>query len=138
MSAGLSIAEAGADFGPVSKRLSGPALQAFFNIAKLWSLSPTQQRVLLGSVPQSTFFKYQKSPAAARLSRDTLERISHVVGIFKALNVLLPRTEAADAWIKRPNEASLFKGRSALDVLLGGSVEDLIAVRRYLDAERGW
>lgn len=127
-----------ADFGAVSKRLSGPALEAFFNIANAWGLSTVQQRVLLGSVPQSTFFKYQKTPAAARLSRDTLERISHVVGIFKALNILLPRSEAADAWIKRPNNAALFKGRTALDYMLGGNVEDVIAVRHYLDAQRGW
>lgn len=134
----LSLTEAGADFGAVSKRLSGPALEAFFNIAKLWGLSTVQQRVLLGSVPQSTFFKYQKTPAAARLSRDTLERISHLVGIFKALNVVLPRNEAADAWVKRPNGAALFKGRSALEYMLGGNIEDVIAVRHYLDAQRGW
>lgn len=134
----LSLTEEGAGFGPVSRRLSGPALEAFFNIAKLWGLSTLQQRVLLGSVPQSTFFKYQKAPAGARLSRDTLERISHLIGIFKALNVVLPRNEAADAWVKRPNGAALFKGRSALEYMLNGNIEDVIAVRRYLDTQRGW
>jgi len=79
-----------------------------------------------------------KSPHAARLSRDTLERISHLVGIFKALGILLPRHEAADAWMKRANDASLFKGQSALEYVLSGTLEDLIAVRRYLDAQRGW
>jgi hypothetical protein len=93
---------------------------------------------LLGSIPESTFFKYLKNPSAARLSPDTLERISHVLGIFKSLNVLLPRHEAADTWIRRPNSAPLFKGRTALEYLLSGRFEDLVAVRHYLDAMRGW
>ena len=38
-------------------------------------------------------------------------------------------------WIKTPNEA--FDDRSALDVMLGGELTDLIHLRRYLDAERG-
>lgn len=120
------------------ERLSGPALEAFTQIASLWSLSAGEQRTLLGSIPESTYFKYLKNPQAARLSRDTLERISHVLGIFKSLNVLLPRHEAADTWIRRPNTAPLFKGRPALEYMLSGRFEDLVAVRHYLDAMRGW
>ena len=129
----LAIVETGA-----SGRLAGPALRAFFKIADHWQLGNDERRVLLGSVPASTYFKYVKHPQSARLSRDTLERISHVIGIFKSLNVLLPRPEQADSWIARPNEAPLFKGRSALQILLSGRFEDLVAVRRYLDSARGW
>ena len=121
-----------------SEKLSGPALQAFTRIASLWGLSASEQRTLLGSIPESTYFKYLKNPAAARLSRDTLERVSHVLGIFKSLNVLLPRHEAADTWIRRPNNAPLFKGRTALEYMLSGRFEDLVSVRHYLDAMRGW
>lgn len=121
-----------------SERLSGPALQAFSRIAALWGLSAGEQRTLLGSIPESTYFKYLKNPHAARLSPDALERISHILGIFKSLNVLLPRHEAADAWIRRPNNAPLFKGRTALEYLLSGRFEDLVSVRHYLDAMRGW
>ncbi len=120
------------------ERLSGPALQAFTRIANLWGLSAGDQRTLLGSIPESTYFKYLKNPQAARLSRDTLERISHILGIFKSLNVLLPRHESADTWIRRPNNAPLFKGRTALDYMLSGRFEDLVSVRHYLDAMRGW
>jgi hypothetical protein len=121
-----------------AERLSGPALEAFTRIAGLWGLSAGEQRTLLGSIPESTYFKYLKNPRAARLSRDTLERISHVLGIFKSLNVLLPRHESADTWIRRSNNAPLFKGRTALDYMLSGRFEDLVAVRHYLDAMRGW
>jgi hypothetical protein len=122
----------------LSARLSGAALDAFTRIAAHWGLSTVEQRTLLGGIAESTYFKYLKNPKAARLSADTLERISHLIGIFKSINVLLPRAEAADAWMRRANHAPLFKGRSALDYVLSGRFEDLIAVRHYLDAMRGW
>jgi hypothetical protein len=121
-----------------TERLSGPAFALFLKIAELWKLTPAESRVLLGALPESTFFKYQKSPQSARLSHDTLARISHLLGIYKAVNMLLPRAESADAWVRQPNDAPLFKGRSALDYMLGGEFDDIAAVRRYLDAERGW
>ena len=74
---------------------------------------------------------------ASRLSGDTLERISYVMGIYKALRILLPTSEAAHAWVKKPNTAQGFGGKSALDRMLAGRVVDLADVRRYLDAERG-
>jgi hypothetical protein len=113
-----------------------PALRAFFRIAGCWELSTAQQRVLLGNPPSSTFFKWKKERKGP-LSRDVLERISYVLGIYKALQILLPDTERADAWVRQPNMAAPFGGRSALDRMLGGNVGDLYVVRQYLDAQRG-
>ncbi len=116
--------------------LSGPALRTFFRIAELWGLSAEEQMTLLGITARSTFFKWKKD-ADAILPKDTLERISYVLGIYKALQILLPDEKAADAWVKRVNEAPLFAGRSALDRMLSGQVADLFVVRQYLDAQRG-
>ena len=118
------------------KRLSGPALRTFFRIAKLWRLSVEEQMTLLGLTARSTFFKWKKDPDAV-LPKDTLERISYILGIYKALQLLLPDETAADEWVKRPNAAPLFGGRSALDRMLSGQVADLFVVRQYLDAQRG-
>jgi len=71
-----------------------------------------------------------------RFPPDTLERLSHVFGIYKSLQVLVPGPAAA-TWIHRPNAAPLFDGRAALEIMLGG-VAGLFLVRAYLDAERGW
>lgn len=117
--------------------LSGAALRAFSNIANLWQLSTEEQLLLLGSPPRSTFFKWKKQPESANLARDTLERISYILGIYKALQILLPDPAAADSWIKKPNSAPLFGGKSALDRMLSGNVADLYVVRQYLDAMRG-
>jgi hypothetical protein len=118
------------------KSLSGSALRTFFRIAALWGLSVDQQMTLLGITARSTFFKWKKD-ANAVLPKDTLERISYVLGIFKALQILLPDEKAADSWVKRANAAPVFGGRSALDRMLSGHVADLFVVRQYLDAERG-
>lgn len=116
--------------------LSGPALRTFFRIAELWELSVDDQMTLLGVTARSTFFKWKKDPNTV-LPRDTLERISYIVGVYKALQILLPNEKAADEWVKRPNEAPVFSGQSALDRMLSGQVADLFVVRQYLDAQRG-
>lgn len=118
------------------KGLSGPALRAFFRIAGLWGLSVEEQMVLLGLSARSTFFKWKKGPGVV-LPKDTVERISYIVGIYKALQVLLPDEKMADEWVKRPNDAPLFSGRPALDRMMSGQVADLFLIRQYLDAERG-
>ena len=61
--------------------LGSAALTAFFNITAAWHLGAEEERVLLGTPPRSTFFKW-KSDRASRLSSDTLERISYVMGIY--------------------------------------------------------
>jgi uncharacterized protein (DUF2384 family) len=117
------------------KALSGPALRTFFNIAQAWHLTNDEQMTLLGA-ERSTFYKWKRERDGL-LSKDTLERVSYILGIFKALNILFPKAEAADAWIRRPNTAPLFGGKSALDRMLSGKVADLYVVRQYLDAQRG-
>lgn len=122
---------------PSPKKLANAALQAFFNLSQHWQLSVNEERVLLGSPPESTFYKWKAEKKAARLSRDTLERISFLLGIYKALNILLPSVRAADEWIRKTNAAPLFNNQSALQRMLAGSIVDLADVRRYLDTQRG-
>ncbi|HEY1608029.1 MAG TPA: MbcA/ParS/Xre antitoxin family protein [Paraburkholderia sp.] len=122
---------------PSLTEMSAAGLRAFFNLAGDWDLSVDEQIVLLGSPGRSTFFKWKSEPQTARLARDTLERLSLLLGIYKALQILLPTPASADSWIKRPNSAPPFGGRRALDRMLAGNVSDLVAVRQYLDAMRG-
>lgn len=115
-------------------QLARAGLATFFRIAEEWALDSGQQMALLGQTSRTTFFRWKKTPPAA-LPPDTLERLSHVFGIYKSLQVLLPAPAAAN-WIHRPNSAPLFDGHPALDMMLGG-VAGLFLVRAYLDGERG-
>jgi hypothetical protein len=112
----------------------GAPKRAFFRIMQAWGVDDAEARILLGSPSRSTFYNYKRGEGGA-LSADTLERISYVLGIYKALKLLFTNPQQADAWIRKPNAA--FGGRSALDHALGGKVVDLAAVRVYLDAVRG-
>ncbi len=116
--------------------LAAAGLRAFFRVAEAWRLGVEEQITLLGSPGRSTYFKWKRDGATV-LPRDVLERISYILGIYKALQILLPDSAAADAWIRKPNAATLFGGRSALARMLSGNVSDLYLVRQYLDAERG-
>lgn len=121
-------------------RTARVALSTFFNIAHDWKLDTTQEMTLLGfdERTRSTYFKWKREPESARLTKEKLERLSYIFGIYKSLQILLPKVESADAWIKRPNNAPPFGGHSALDRMLSGNVADLYVVRQYLDAQRGW
>jgi len=119
------------------ERLGAAGLRAFERIAQAWGLSVDEQLCLLGQPPRSTFFAWRKQPEKAALPRDTLERLSNLLGIWKSLQILLPDAGAADAWVRQPNSATPFGGRSALQRMLSGNMSDLDLVRRYLDGVRG-
>src|SRR6201985_1355140 len=121
---------------PDNAAAGGAGLRAFTRIAELWNLSITEQLSLLGIASRSTYFKWRREPQP-KLPRDTLERLSYLLGIYKALQLLLPENQAADEWGRRPNSAPLFGGKSALERMLSGNVADLFLVRQYLDAQRG-
>lgn len=115
-------------------RTSAVARQTFFRIMDLWGATNEQAQVLLGNPSRTTFFNWKKGEGGV-LSRDAFERISYVIGIYKALQIMFADEARADAWVSKPNDA--FGGRSALDRMAAGNIADLHAVRAYLDHARG-
>lgn len=120
-----------------AQRMSAAGLRAFARIAQAWGLNVDEQLALLGQPPRSTYFAWRRHPEKAALPRDTLERLSNLLGIYKSLEILLPDPAAADAWVRQPNRAAPFGGGTALARMLAGNVSDLHLVRSYLDGERG-
>lgn len=113
------------------------AAKLFLAIADEWALSQ-QQRAVIAGVGRTTLHNWKHRVDAGEalvLPVDTLERLSYVAGIYKALQLLLPTREQWAEWVKKPNRD--FGGQSALERMLGGRVVDLADVRRYLDAQRG-
>ena len=111
-------------------------VDAFFRIMDVWKVKAEKDRlILLGGLSRSTLNRW-KNGRIGRVTRDTLERLSYIVGIYKALQILYQEPGRADSWPTRPNQA--FGGQAPLQRMLGGSVTDLAAVRAYLDAARGW
>ncbi len=111
-------------------------LRAFFAIADNWKLEVDQAMTLLGQPSRSTFYKWKKGQfGTIAHSLDLASRLSYVLGIFSALEILYQRPELADRWVSQPNLA--FGGESALQRMMGGQIPDLAAVRDYLDSARG-
>ena len=133
MSALLKPTQAAVDL--TSTRAAGAALRTFFRLADAWNLSVAEQTTLLG-VARATLYQWKQGKVAP-LDRHLLERLSHLFGIYSSLQILFPASGRADEWVRKPNSARLFGGRSALDRMLGGQVSDLFVVREYLDAQRG-
>jgi Protein of unknown function (DUF2384) len=118
-----------------SSRAAGAALRTFFRLAEAWQLSVAEQTTLLG-VARTTLYQWKQGKVAP-LDRHLLERLSHLFGIYSSLQLLFPASGRADEWIRKPNSAPLFAGRSALERMLAGQIADLFVVRQYLDAQRG-
>ena len=117
--------------------LAATAAKTFFRISDAWAMTLAEQRAAMGGVSKQTLYNWRRHPERARFTADQLDRVSYLIGIYKALHILFARAEQADTWMRRPNEAVPFGGKPAAGILFSGRMEDLIRVRRYLDGVRG-
>ena len=118
---------------PVTDDEAAAMFRAVLNLFRLWGLGDEQAAILL-DMPARTFRRW-KTSEAGRMDRDTKARLSNLMGIHKALRLIFKEPQRGYRWVKAPNAA--VDGRTALDVMLGGELTDLMRIRRYLDAERG-
>jgi transcriptional regulator with XRE-family HTH domain len=102
-----------------------------------WQLRLPDQAALLGLSAQSrsTIARYRKGEPFAD-SADLIARAGHLLGIHKALRILFPHDRGlAYRWVSAPNRR--FGGAAPLDIMKKHGYEGMLAVRRYLDFERG-
>ncbi|WP_323145441.1 MbcA/ParS/Xre antitoxin family protein [Stenotrophomonas maltophilia] len=112
--------------------VNGPARRVFARIADVWSLSEEEQAAILG---QPVGVAFQIDDVSGDIQIETLERVSYLVGIYRALHAIFPNDDQADRWIRRANKAPLFGGLPALALMCTGRVCDLASVRQHLDAQ---
>lgn len=117
------------------EKLSPVAIRAFFRLTSHWKLRDEDARGLIGGISNGSFYQLKRG-AAKTLDQDKLTRVSLLVGIFKALNILYS-TRLADAWVQLPNSNPIFGGQTPLAYVLKGGVPSMLRVRQLLDARRG-
>ena len=117
-------------------RLGPSALKAFFNTIDRWHVRDEDARRLLGGVSNGPYYEMKKNPEGRVLDPDKLLRISYLIGIFQALNIL-HRETLADEWVRLPNTNRIFGGATPLAYMIKGGVPAMQTVRRLLDARRG-
>ena len=108
--------------------------RAAVNLFARWRMSDSQACILLGGLSPRTWARW-KGGDIGRIPRDLKARLSNLMGIHKALRIIFTDADRIYSWVRRENAA--FGGASALDVMLGGELTDIMRVRRYLDSVRG-
>lgn len=101
------------------------ALTFFHNLMARWGCTPDQQLQLLGCAELERW-------QAQGLPHDVLLRISHLMGIHRALRTIFGESPAAYTWVSRPNDAPPFDGRAAMELLVEGRFAQ---VREYLERQ---
>lgn len=128
-------------FTPANRRrLSAPGFRTFLAISDLWGLNEEQRRLALGLPSRSTFHNWVKEVREHRdvtLDVDVLTRISVILGIHQALGVLHPTEPEAITWLRMPHHAAVFGGQAPLNLIVSGTQDGMLTVRRFLDAARG-
>jgi hypothetical protein len=117
-------------------RLSASAIKGFLRIMEKWGIKDPDARQLLGGLSSGSYYGLKKEPKHRTLDQDMLTRISLLLGIFKALNILYSPT-LADAWVLLPNRNPMFRGISPLAYMIQRGQPGMVHVRQLLDARRG-
>jgi hypothetical protein len=118
------------------RRLSPAAIKGFLGIMEKWKLRDPDARQLLGGMSTGSFYALKKEPKNRVLDQDTLTRVSLLIGIFKALNILYS-PKLADSWITLPNMNPMFRGLTPLAYMVQRGQPGMMHVRQLLDARRG-
>ncbi len=119
----------------VLARLSPPAVKAFLTISKVWKLRDEDARQVLGGMSNGAFYELKRRWRGT-LDQDRMTRISALIGIFKALNILYSKN-LADRWVQLPNENPMFEGETPLAYMIKGGQPAMMRVRQLLDSRRG-
>lgn len=119
-------------------RRNAVGLRQALAIAQDWKLGQAELARLLGTTTRTVQrWRDQATEGRLELSADTVERLSYLLGIHKALQILLPTPDNRLLWLRNANAAPPFGGQAPLARMLSGQVADLYVVRHYLDGARG-
>jgi TIR domain len=115
------------------KRVSVAAITAFLQIVKRWHVRDEDARTLLGGmISQRTLDRMKAGRTQWTLPVDTLTRISYIMGIYKALQIVHSRP-FADKWVNERSGEHIFKGQTPLAYMIQGGIPAMSVVRRELD-----
>jgi hypothetical protein len=121
---------------------AGAGVRTFARIADRWKLSAADAMALLGMESRSTYYELLKRARGSKevkgLSKDQLDRLSYVLGVYEAIQVLFPHSEESrDSWVSRVNTAPMFAGRPPLEIMRSSMI-GLYQTFAHLSAARGW
>ena len=116
--------------------LEAVAWKSLKNLLEKFNFNEHEGQILMGNMPRSSYYKGLQDHKM-RLTRDQMERISYLLGIYKSLRILFVDSAQAMSWIDRPNDLPPFNDMTPREFMLEGSFLRLAQVRQFLDFWRG-
>lgn len=126
------LAEAGsAEATPYRGRITGPV--KFINkLLATWHLEPEKACILLGFEPSRFAYVNDVLQGYETLTgRDVKDRIVHLIQIRASLSALFRDEAVENEWLREPHDT--LNGKTPMDLLLEGSMENLILVKEYVE-----
>lgn len=117
----------------VRKERTPAGVRIFFNIMEEWKVSPADARLLLGGISARYYTQLKERQEGRILSPDRLQRLSYLIGIYKALHIAYD-AKLADRFVHLPNQNPLFGGSTPLSYMISAGLVGMHKVRRLLDA----
>ena len=125
----------------VDARLTGPIqlipIQLINKILETWRLDKANAVPLLGLEPPDQ--GYAADVLAGRTAlrgRDAKDRLAYLIQMRMALSEWFRDEEVENEWLREPHEP--LDGKVPMQLLLEGSMENLLLVREYIEAATGW
>ena len=106
--------------------------RATVRLFEVWSVTDPEACLLLGGMAPDEWDRW-KAGQAGEIAIPLRMRMAHLIGIHAGVRRLFHDPERGYAWMRKPNTA--LDGKSALDVLLEGDLEDFRKLRAWVDAE---
>ena len=119
-----------------SSEARGRLARMIIRLFEHWDLSLPEQSGLLGlSISNRASIARYRAGEPLADNRDLLDRASCLLGIHKTLRIIFPQNrDLAYRWMSTFNRRL---GQRPVDLVLERGFEGLIAIRRYLELERG-
>ena len=131
----ITFASRLAKASPNRGRITGP-VQFVNHLLATWDLKPKAACILLGFEPSRVAHVNDVLQGYQTLAgRDAKDRISHLFQIRKLLSALFQDEAVENEWLREPRD--VLKGKTPMDLLLEGSMENLLLVREYVELVTG-
>lgn len=115
--------------------VAASGLRAVFNILDKWQCKPEQQQAIL-CISKPAYYKYRKTPEAASLNKDQLERLSYILNIHAHLRTVFDNPDNVYGFMAMQNHNGFFNGKSPLDIISSGNFGALYETAKHVDALR--
>ena len=120
---------------PYRGRITGP-VQFVNKLLDTWHLGPESACILLGFEPSQLSYVNDVLQGYETLTgRDAKDRIVHLIQIRTSLSTLFRDEAVENEWLTEPHDT--LKGKAPMDLLLEGSMENLLLVREYVELITG-